>query len=80
MARRRDTAQAVGVLSRETRKRDRSDEAIKPLEEEAPVLTGRQVEQQVALERRAAATAVALPGLKNLSCFSVGVWTRIFNS
>ena len=58
MARRRDTTQAVGVLSRETRKRDRSDAAIKPLAEEAPVVTGRQVEKEAALERRGGGTAV----------------------
>jgi len=51
IARRRDTARAVGVLSRETRKRDRSNDQIAPLEEESPVLTGRQVERQAALER-----------------------------
>jgi cytochrome b6-f complex iron-sulfur subunit len=51
MARRRDTARVVGVLSRETRKRDRSADAISPLEEESPVLSGRQVERQAALER-----------------------------
>jgi len=58
MARRRDTTQAVGVLSRETRKRDRSDAAIKPLADEAPVVTGRQVEREAALERRGGGTAV----------------------
>ncbi|HEY2428997.1 MAG TPA: ubiquinol-cytochrome c reductase iron-sulfur subunit [Acidimicrobiales bacterium] len=51
VARRQDAGQAVGVLSRETRRRDRSEEAVKPLAEEAPVLTGRQVERQAALER-----------------------------
>jgi len=60
MARRRDTAQAVGVLSRETQKRDRSREAGKPLGEEAPVVTGRDVERQAALERRGAGTAVVV--------------------
>ncbi len=62
VARRRDTERAVGVLSRETRKRDRSAAAIKPLAEEAPVLTGRQVEKQAALERaeRAAAPGTAV--------------------
>jgi cytochrome b6-f complex iron-sulfur subunit len=51
VARRKDTGQAVGVLSRETRKRDRSDAAVKPLVDESPVLTGRQVEKQAARER-----------------------------
>jgi cytochrome b6-f complex iron-sulfur subunit len=60
MARRRDTAQAVGVLSRETRKRDRSDEAIKPLADESPTLTGRQVERQAALERSGGRTGTAV--------------------
>lgn len=51
IARRRDTAQAVGVLSRETRRRDRSAEAVKPITEETPTPTGRQVERQAAIER-----------------------------
>jgi cytochrome b6-f complex iron-sulfur subunit len=59
MARRRDTAEAVGVLSRETRKRDRSDDAIKPLDEEAPTLTGREVER-MALERSGGGTGTAV--------------------
>lgn len=58
MARRRDTTQAVGVLSRETRKRDRSGEALEVLSEESPVVTGRQVEKEAALERRGGGTAV----------------------
>jgi cytochrome b6-f complex iron-sulfur subunit len=68
VARRSDQAQAVGVLSRETRKRDRSDVAIAPLEAEEPVLTGRQVEKQAALERSGSgsgsgsATAVVIAG------------------
>ena len=46
MARRRDTDRAVGVLSRETRRADRSQEAIAPLEaEEEPPPTGRQIER-----------------------------------
>ena len=59
MARRRDTAQAVGVLSRETRKRDRSSEAIKPLAEEAPAPTGREVER-MAVERAEGQTGSAV--------------------
>jgi cytochrome b6-f complex iron-sulfur subunit len=58
MARRRDTAQAVGVLSRETRKRDRSLNAIEPLEADNPTLTGRQVEREAALERRTGTAVV----------------------
>jgi cytochrome b6-f complex iron-sulfur subunit len=50
MARRRDTREAIGVLSRETRSRDRSGDAIRPLEEEAPAVTGRDVER-MAIER-----------------------------
>jgi cytochrome b6-f complex iron-sulfur subunit len=45
MARRRDTEQAVGVLSRETRKRDRSTAAIQPIAQETPTPTGREVER-----------------------------------
>jgi cytochrome b6-f complex iron-sulfur subunit len=60
IARRSDTAQAVGVLSRETRKRDRSDVALEPIAAEEPVLTGRQVEKQAALERSGAAAGTAV--------------------
>jgi cytochrome b6-f complex iron-sulfur subunit len=60
MARRQDTQQAVGVLSRETRKRDRSEAAIEPIASETPVLTGRQVEKAAVAERRATATATAV--------------------
>jgi cytochrome b6-f complex iron-sulfur subunit len=60
IARRSDTAQAVGVLSRETKKRDRSEVAVAPLAAEDPVLTGRQVERQAALERSGAGTATAV--------------------
>ncbi|MHB8465592.1 MAG: Rieske 2Fe-2S domain-containing protein [Acidimicrobiales bacterium] len=55
MARRRDVEHAVGVLSRETKKRDRSDEAVRPIAEEAPPLTGRQVEKLAAAEARGTA-------------------------
>ena len=51
VARRTDTEQAVGVLSRETRKRDRSDAARAPLAGDTP-LTGRQVEKRAAVERQ----------------------------
>jgi cytochrome b6-f complex iron-sulfur subunit len=54
MTRRSDTQRAIGVLSRETRKRDRSEEAIKPIAAEAPVATGREVE-------RAARTSEVVP-------------------
>jgi len=60
MARRRDASQALGVLSRETRKRDRSAEAIAPLAAEAPAATGRDVERQAAVERRGAGTSVVV--------------------
>jgi len=59
MARRRDTAQAVGVLSRETRRRDRSEDAIRPLEEETPVVTSREVER-AAVERSGGRTGTAV--------------------
>jgi cytochrome b6-f complex iron-sulfur subunit len=59
MARRRDTAQAVGVLSRETRRRDRSAEGITSLADEAPTLTGREVER-MALERSEAQPGTAV--------------------
>jgi len=71
-ARRTDREQAdraIGTLSRETRRRDRSDEALtaiagSELQREAP-RTGRELERAVELERRAAAggvgTALAVP-------------------
>ncbi|MDQ3294065.1 MAG: ubiquinol-cytochrome c reductase iron-sulfur subunit, partial [Actinomycetota bacterium] len=56
-ARRRDTGEAVGALSRETVERDRSARAGRAdAAVEAP--SGRAVEQSVAVERRAASTAV----------------------
>ena len=66
MARRRDAEHAVGMLSRETKKRDRSETAIQPIAEEAPVLTGREVEKAAAAEARGSAvepagTAVPVP-------------------
>jgi cytochrome b6-f complex iron-sulfur subunit len=51
ITRRSDTQQAVGVLSRETRKRDRSEAALQPIVEEAPALTGREVERAAASAR-----------------------------
>jgi cytochrome b6-f complex iron-sulfur subunit len=62
VARRRDTAQAVGVLSRETRRRDRSAEAVRPIAAETPTLTGRQVERQAAVERATGRSIVVSPG------------------
>jgi cytochrome b6-f complex iron-sulfur subunit len=59
MARRGDTREAIGVLSRETRRSDRSEDAIKPLEEEAPRVTGRDVER-MAIERSAGRTGTAV--------------------
>ena len=64
MTRRSDTQKAVGVLSRETRKRDKSQEAIKPIAAEAPALTGKEVERAAAAERSAvvpAAGTAAVP-------------------
>jgi cytochrome b6-f complex iron-sulfur subunit len=58
---RKDRASAVGVLSRETRRRDRSQatvEAVAP--EEPPLATGREVERAASLERTSAGT-VAVP-------------------
>ncbi|MDQ1403900.1 MAG: cytochrome b6-f complex iron-sulfur subunit [Actinomycetota bacterium] len=55
---RRDRASLPG-LSRETRKRDRSQAAIETLEEEhADVVSGREVERSVALERSGGGTLV----------------------
>ena len=54
-ARRRDTGEAIGDLSRETRKRDKSAAA---LEVEKPA-DGRTVEKSAALERREPSTEVA---------------------
>ena len=49
--RRRDTGEATGQLSRETRRRD-SGEAVVLADDEAVVMSGRQVEAQAALARR----------------------------
>ncbi len=56
-ARRRDTGDAVGGLSRETRKRDKSRRSTEPLAPEAPA-TGAAVEKAAAIERREPSTAV----------------------
>ena len=50
-ARRRDVERGTGVLSRETRKRDRSTAPFAD-EEEAVALSGREVERAAVLERR----------------------------
>jgi cytochrome b6-f complex iron-sulfur subunit len=49
-SRRRDTGEAIGALSRETRKRDRGEPEV--LEPAAVPVSGRRVEAQAALERR----------------------------
>src|SRR6476620_10480258 len=53
-ARRRDTGEAIGGLSRETRQRDKSKT---PLATEAPT-SGRTVEKAAAIERREPSSAV----------------------
>jgi cytochrome b6-f complex iron-sulfur subunit len=59
---RRDMAAATGVLSRETRKRDRSGEAIETVAPaEAPPVTGRAVERAAVLERTGGGTLVVRP-------------------
>jgi len=50
--RRRDTSDAIGQLSRETRRRDRSDAAITDAEPVLVAPSGREVEASAALERR----------------------------
>ena len=60
-ARRRDTGEAIGSLSRETVKRDKAAaRAAADVVDEGP--TGREVEASAALERREASTAVATTG------------------
>ena len=56
-ARRRDTGEAIGDLSRETRKRDKSRDRERALGVEN-VVSGRSVEKGAAIERREASTAV----------------------
>ena len=46
-ARRRDTGEAIGGLSRETRKRDKSNRGATPIEETPP--SGRDVEKAAAI-------------------------------
>jgi cytochrome b6-f complex iron-sulfur subunit len=57
-ARSRQTGDAVGMLSRETQQRD----AASPVLGAASELTGRQVEQAVVIERKAASKELALAG------------------
>ncbi len=57
-ARRRDTSDATGSLSRETRRRDRGEPSTLP--EPPAELTGREVEQAAAEARRGGGTAVVL--------------------
>ena len=49
---RRDRAAAVGALSRETRRKDRSDAALMTITEDGPPATGREVERAAVDERR----------------------------
>jgi cytochrome b6-f complex iron-sulfur subunit len=57
MSRRQDRQAAIGLLSRETIKKDRSEAALAPLDQETPAPTSaRDVEQSAAVERYAGAT------------------------
>jgi cytochrome b6-f complex iron-sulfur subunit len=59
---RKDRASAVGVLSRETRKRDRSQAVVESVAPEQPAqATGRDIERAASLERVSAGTVV-VPG------------------
>src|SRR3954447_13272600 len=59
VARRRDTGEAVGALSRETRKRDKRRASGERAGRAAiAVVSGKDVEKGVALERREPSTAV----------------------
>jgi cytochrome b6-f complex iron-sulfur subunit len=59
--RRRDRAAAVGVLSRETRKRDRSEAGMEEVvPAPPPTVTGREVERAAVLERTSTGT-IAVP-------------------
>jgi cytochrome b6-f complex iron-sulfur subunit len=57
---RRDRADAVGVLSRETKRRDRSTGGLEPVLPEAPPATGKEIERAAVLARTGAGT-VAIP-------------------
>jgi cytochrome b6-f complex iron-sulfur subunit len=80
-ARRRDTGEAIGDLSRETRKRDKSTGRL-VREEEA--LSGRAVEKSAALERRPPSTEVVKAQAAELAPFvppdpeTLGVTRRQF--
>jgi cytochrome b6-f complex iron-sulfur subunit len=56
-ARRRDTGEAIGHLSRETVRRDRKRTAASPLAEEPPA-SGRDVERRADIERREPSTEI----------------------
>ena len=60
---RRDRASATGLLSRETRRKDRSrkNPLIEELSAEEPVVSGREVERAAVLERRGEGTVVVAP-------------------
>lgn len=58
---RRESGAATGRLSRETRNRDRSDEALQSLEAVEPALTGRAVERAAVLERQGGTTIAVAP-------------------
>lgn len=60
-ARRRDTGEAIGVLARETRLRDRGAVAVLDREEGTPA-TGKEVERAAVLERQEASKALATVG------------------
>jgi cytochrome b6-f complex iron-sulfur subunit len=63
-ARRRDTGEAIGSLSRETIKRDRSSRAPAAAADEEAVVSGRDVERSMALERREASKELATAGAR----------------
>ncbi|CAN5229104.1 hypothetical protein BH18ACT4_BH18ACT4_03420 [soil metagenome] len=81
-ARRRDTGEAIGQLSRETRKADRGPATI-ATDESAP-MSGRQFEQVAVLERRQASTDLVAPGAASVAPWvppdpeTVGVTRRQF--
>ncbi len=59
---RKDRADAVGVLSRETKKRDRSNEALESVAPAAPAAaTGKEVERAAMLERTGGGTVAVRP-------------------
>jgi cytochrome b6-f complex iron-sulfur subunit len=60
MSRRQDREAAIGLLSRETRKRDRDSDVARLREEEPAPVTGRELERAVARERSGGGTAVVV--------------------